>query len=133
VGVGVKEFINICNKLSPRNIPSMCIFTPFPLFRIQIENNLTYFGHLISNAMQREIILHLGDPACGIIAIKVIDLNLRKTGVMIKGVGMKGHRMGGVNTIYLGGLFREGGILGLVQKLFESDNEGVNFFFQFSL
>jgi hypothetical protein len=46
---------------------------------------------------------------------------------MMKGVGMKGHSMGGVNTIYLGGFFKEGGTLGSVQQLVESGIEGVKF------
>jgi hypothetical protein len=61
--------------------------------------------------------LHLGDPSYGIEAIKFVDLNLGKTRFTLKGVGMKGHSMGGVNIVYLGGFFREGGVLGLVQKL----------------
>jgi hypothetical protein len=43
--------------------------------------------------------LHLGDPTHGIKAIKFIDLNSVKMSIMMKGVGMKGHSMGGFNTI----------------------------------
>jgi hypothetical protein len=130
VGISVKAFIKLCNKLGPSNIPLACIFRPLPplpVFRIQIENNITKFGQLISNAMQRKIMLHLGDPAHGIKAIKFIDLNSGKTRATMKGVGLKGHSMGGVNTIYLGGLFKEGGGLGSIQQLVESGIEGVKF------
>jgi hypothetical protein len=57
------------------------------------------FGQLTDNAMQREIMLHLSDPTCGVEAIKFIDLNSKKTRVMMKGVGLKNHRMGGINTV----------------------------------
>jgi hypothetical protein len=67
------------------------------------------FFQLISNSMQRKIMLHLGDPAHGIGAIKFIDLNLGKMGVMMKGVGMKGHSMGGFQHHLLGRVFQEGG------------------------
>jgi hypothetical protein len=49
--------------------------------------------------MQRKIMLHLSDPTRGIEAIKFIDLISRKTGVTMKGVGLKDHIMGGVITI----------------------------------
>jgi hypothetical protein len=77
--------------------------------------------------MQRKIMFHLDDPTNGIRAIKFIDLKWGKTGVTQKGVGMKGHNMGGVNTIYLGGLFMEGGVVGSLHYLVESDIKGVNF------
>jgi hypothetical protein len=101
VGVSVKAFIDIYNKLGPCNIPLACIFMPFPplpLFKIQIENNIMKFGKLIDNAMHRELMLHLSDPTCGVRAIKFIDLNWRRTGVKMK-VGFKKHRMGRTNTI----------------------------------
>jgi hypothetical protein len=99
VGVGLKAFIKLCKKLGPKNIPLVCIFTPLPPFKVHIGNNVMKFVQLISNAMQRKIMLHLGDAAHGIRAIKFIDLNSGKTGVMMKGVGMKGDSMGGVNII----------------------------------
>jgi hypothetical protein len=103
VGVGVKVFIELDNKLCPCNIPMVCIFVPFPpllAFKIQIENNIVNFGQLISNAMQRKIMLHLSDPTHGIGAIKFIDLKSMKMMVMMKGVGVKIHRMRGINTIW---------------------------------
>jgi hypothetical protein len=102
-------------------------FPPFPMFKIQIKNNITKFGQLISNAMQRKIMLHLGNPTCGIRAIKFIELNSGKTRVTMKGVKMKGHSMGGVITIYLGGLFREGGVMESIQPLVESGIESDKF------
>jgi hypothetical protein len=51
--------------------------------------------------MQRKIILHLSDPTHGIGAIKFIDLNMGKTGVMMKEVGLKMQRMRGINNIWL--------------------------------
>jgi hypothetical protein len=41
---------------------------------------------------------HLSNPSRGIQDIKFIELNSRKMGVMMKGFGMKGNSMGGVNT-----------------------------------
>jgi hypothetical protein len=58
--------------------------------------------------MQRKIILHLGDLAHGIEAIKFIHLNSRKMRLTMKGIGMKGHFVEGVTTNYVGGLFKEG-------------------------
>jgi len=102
VGVIVKTFIHLYNKQVPCNIPLACILVPFPpflAFRIHIENNIIKFGQLINNSMQREIMFHLNDPYRGVKTIKFIDLNSRKTGVMMKGVGLKSYRMGGINTI----------------------------------
>jgi hypothetical protein len=65
----------------------------------KIEKNIKKFFQLISNVMQRKIMLHLSDPTRGIEAIKFIDLISRKTGVTMKGVGLKDHIMGGVITI----------------------------------
>jgi hypothetical protein len=45
----------------------------------------------------------------------------------MKGVGMKGHGMKGVNTIYLGGFFMEGGVLRSFQQLVHSGIESVKF------
>jgi hypothetical protein len=111
VGVSVKDFIKLCNKLGLRKISMEFIFMPLPplpMFKILIENIITNFFQLTSNAMQRQIILYLGDPNHGIIAIKFIDLNSGNTWVMMKGVGMKGHSLGGIKTIYFGGLFNGG-------------------------
>ena len=68
---------------------------------IKIEDNIAKFGQLISNTMQRKIMLHLSDPTCRIGAIKFIDLNMGKTGVTLKGVGLKMQRMRGINNIWL--------------------------------
>jgi hypothetical protein len=57
------------------------------------------FFQLVDNSMQREILLNLSDPTRGVGEIKFIDLNSGKTGVTMKGVGLKNHRMGGINTI----------------------------------
>jgi hypothetical protein len=57
------------------------------------------FGQIINNSIQGEIMLHLSDRlVCGIRAIKFIHL---KFGIQftMKGVGMKGHGMGGVNAL----------------------------------
>jgi hypothetical protein len=101
--------------------------------QIQIEKNITNFDQLITNSMQNKIILYLGDPAHGIRAIKFIGLKSGKMGVTMKGVGMKGHCMGGFDTFYLGGLVKEGGGMGSVQQLVESGIEGVNFSLEYSL
>jgi len=75
VGVSVKVFIEICNKFGPCNIPHSWIFIPFPMFRIHIENNIMKFGHLVGNAMQREITLHLNDPTRWVRANKFLTSN----------------------------------------------------------
>jgi hypothetical protein len=78
-----------------------CIFIPLPpllAFRIHIEN-ITKFFHHISNATDREIIIHLSDTTHWFGASKFINLTSRRTRVMMKGVEMKKHRMGGINTI----------------------------------
>jgi surfactin synthase thioesterase subunit len=48
--------------------------------------------------MKGEIMFHLSDPTHGIRAIKFVHLNYGKMEVMRKGVGMKGHSMGGCNA-----------------------------------
>jgi hypothetical protein len=81
--------------------------------------------------MQRKIILYLSDPTHGIRAIKFINLNSRKTGVMIKGFGMKGHNMRGFNVIEERWFVIEGRALGLSQQLDESGFDGVKFTHEF--
>jgi hypothetical protein len=51
--------------------------------------------------MHRKIMLHLSDPTRRIGAIKFIDLDMGRTGVMLKGVGFKMERMRGINNIRL--------------------------------
>jgi hypothetical protein len=102
VGISVKYFIELYNKLGPCNIPLIFIFIPLPpflVFKIQIENNIINFYQLISNAMQIKTMLHLSDPTLEILSIKFIDVNSGNMGVMLKGVGLNDHRMGGVDTI----------------------------------
>jgi hypothetical protein len=102
VGVCVKVFINIYKKLCQSNIPLEFSFTPLPAsptFRIQIENTIMKFGQLINSTMQGEIMFNLSDPSHVMQAINFIDLNSGKIRDMMKGVGMKGHSMGGVNII----------------------------------
>jgi hypothetical protein len=99
MGVSVKSFIEVNHKLGPSNIPSTRIFTPFPpfpVFRIQIKDTDMKFGQIVCNAMQGEIMFHLSNPAGGVQAIKFSHIDFGKMKIKMKGVGMKGHVMGGV-------------------------------------
>jgi len=80
--------------------------------------------------MQRKIMLHLSDPTCGIGAIKFIDLNLRKTGVTMKGVGLKIQRIKEINNICL---VRGGRTRGSVQQLVDNRQEGVKSVHEFGI
>jgi hypothetical protein len=77
--------------------------------------------------MQIKIIIHLSDPTHGIGSIKFIDLNVGNTWVTMKGVGMEFHSMGGINTIYLGGFFKEANFLGSIQQLGDTGIDDVKF------
>jgi hypothetical protein len=71
--------------------------------------------------MQRKIMFHLSGPTCRIGAIKFIDLDVGKTRVMQKGVGLKMHRMRGINSI---GWVRGGRTRRVVQQLVDNILEG---------
>jgi hypothetical protein len=64
------------------------------------------FIQLISNAMQRKIMLQLGDPSHGIGAMKFME---------------------GLNTIYMGGLFKEARGLYIFNKWFRVELMVSNF------
>jgi hypothetical protein len=59
------------------------------------------FGQLVSNIMQRKIMLHLSGPICRIKSIKFINLYVGKMRLTIKGVGVKMRRLRGINNIGL--------------------------------
>jgi hypothetical protein len=55
VGVSVKDFIYLYNKICLNNICLASISTPllpFPSFWIQIEDTIMMFGQIINNSMQ---------------------------------------------------------------------------------
>jgi hypothetical protein len=67
--------------------------------------------------MQREIMFHLGDPACGIRAIKFVHLNSGRAEVLIKVGSMRTLVMGRVMVILIRWLFKIGRVLGMTHKV----------------
>jgi len=80
--------------------------------------------------MQREIMLYLSDPTRGIRAIKFIDLNMGKTWVTMKGVGLKMRIMRRINRIWL---VQGGRTQSVVQQLVDNILEGVKLVHEFGI
>jgi hypothetical protein len=68
--------------------------------------------------MQRKIIFHLGDPACGIRSIKFVHLNFGREEVLRKVGSMRTLVMGRVVVILIRWLFRRGRVLGMAHEVF---------------
>jgi hypothetical protein len=58
-------------------------------------------GEIISNAMQREIMFHLGDLACRISSIKFVHLDSKRVEVSRKVGSMRALVMGRVMVILI--------------------------------
>jgi hypothetical protein len=71
----------------------------------------------MNNAMQREIMFHLNDPACGIQAIKFVHLNSGKAEVSRKVDSMRTLVMGKVMFFQIGWFFRRERVHGMTHEL----------------
>jgi hypothetical protein len=98
MGVGVKSFIEVEQQTGSKKYTlGVNFYSISTISNIQDPNrgHDMKFGQIISNSMQGEIMFHLSNPSYGVQAIKFIHINFGKMKVMMKGVGMKGHGMGG--------------------------------------